>query len=69
MSNFEGEEDKLDAYLDELVRKHKALDELISERFHNHTVTEEVRRLKTQKLWLKDEIYRIQRRLGELNGS
>lgn len=66
MSNYENEKDKLQSHLDELIRKHRELDQEIETRFQNKTVTEEVRRLKTQKLFLKDEIYRIKRRLAEL---
>ena len=66
MSDYENEADKLRAHLDELSRKHRALDSEIEQRFHNKNITEEVRRLKTQKLFLKDEIYRIKRRLTEI---
>lgn len=63
MSNFEDEEDKLGARLDELKKKHRELDILIETKYHNYTVTDEVRKLKTQKLWLKDEIHRIETKL------
>lgn len=66
MSDYNNEPDKLRAHLEELSRKHRALDEEIEQRFHNKNITEEVRRLKTHKLFLKDEIYRIRRRLEEL---
>jgi len=66
MSNYVNETDKLRAHLDELVRKHRTLDEEIESRFHNKNVTEEVRRLKTYKLFLKDEIYRIKRQLEQI---
>jgi hypothetical protein len=66
MSGYENEADKLRAHLDELSRKHRTLDEEIEKRFHNKSINEEVRRLKTHKLFLKDEIYRIKRRLEEL---
>lgn len=66
MSDYENELDKLRAHLDELSRKHRALDEEILERFHNNNINEEARRLKTHKLFLKDEIYRIKRRLTEI---
>lgn len=59
MSNFESEEDKLKAHYDELKRKHRDLDNELEERYNNMTVTEEVRRMKTMKLWLKDEMHRI----------
>jgi len=66
MSNYDDEADKLKAHLVELRRKHKILHDDIEENFKKFTVTEEIRRMKTQKLWLKDEIYRIEKRLLEL---
>ena len=59
MSNYELEEDKLRSHLEELERKHKDLDKEIETRYNNVTVTEEVRRMKTMKLYLKDEMHRI----------
>ena len=59
MSNYENTEDKLRAHYDELKRKHKELDEEIEVKYSNVTVSEEVRRLKTMKLYLKDEMHRI----------
>jgi hypothetical protein len=70
MSNYEHYNDKLTARLEELKRKHRDLDTLIETKYYNHSVTDEVRRLKTQKLWLKDEIHRIETMLlTEINGS
>jgi len=69
MSNYENNNDKLNAHLEQLITKHRKLDEELESRFHNQTITDEVRRLKTQKLWLKDEIHRIQRQLEVINGS
>ena len=66
MSNYADEKDKLRAHLDELERKHRILDQDIEKRFHNMTITDEVRRLKTQKLWLKDEIHRVNLQLVQL---
>ena len=59
MSNYESEEDKLRAHYQELERKHRELDKEIETRYNNITVTEEVRRMKTMKLYLKDEMHRI----------
>ncbi len=59
MSNYDNTEDKLKAHYDELQRKHKELDTELEERYNNMTVTEEVRRMKTMKLYLKDEMHRI----------
>jgi uncharacterized protein YdcH (DUF465 family) len=70
MSNYEDEDDKLDARLEELRRKHKELDTLIETKYYNQNITDEVRRLKTQKLWLKDEIHRIETILStQINGT
>jgi uncharacterized protein YdcH (DUF465 family) len=59
MSNWTETRDKLQAHYDELARKHRELDIEIEERYNNITVTEEVRRMKTMKLYLKDEMHRI----------
>ena len=59
MSNYDSVEDKLRAHYDELKRKHRELDEELETRYNNETVTEEVRRMKTMKLYLKDEMHRI----------
>ena len=59
MSNWETTKDKLLAHYDELKRKHKELDEELEVKYNNMTVTEEVRRMKTMKLYLKDEMHRI----------
>ena len=59
MSNYENDEDKLRAHYDELKRKHRELDIELETKYNNITITEEVRRLKTMKLYLKDEMHRI----------
>ena len=59
MSNWQETKDKLLAHYDELKRKHKELDEEIETKYNNMTVSEDVRRLKTMKLYLKDEMHRI----------
>lgn len=58
----------LETHLEELIKKHRALDEEITELEKHHNVTEEIRKLKTQKLWLKDEIHRIQHQITD-NGN
>lgn len=55
----------LESHYKELVKKHRELDEKISELEKHYNVNEDIRKLKTQKLWLKDEIHRIQ---GDLDG-
>ena len=59
MSNYDEIEDKLRAHYAELERKHKELDTELKTKYNNMTVTDEVRRMKTMKLYLKDEMHRI----------
>jgi len=59
MSNYDNMEDKLRAHYEELARKHKELDTELETKYNNMTITEEVRRMKTMKLYLKDEMHRI----------
>ena len=59
MSNYDNVEDKLRAHYEELKRKHKELDEELETRYNNMTTSDEVRRMKTMKLYLKDEMHRI----------
>jgi uncharacterized protein YdcH (DUF465 family) len=59
MSNYDNVEDKLRAHYEELARKHKELDTELETKYNNMTITEEVRRMKTMKLYLKDEMHRI----------
>lgn len=66
MSNFDDEADKLRAYLEELIRKHRELDTEIEVQYNNMDIIPEVRRLKTMKLYLKDEIHRINSKLEAL---
>lgn len=63
MSNVEHDIDKLKGHLNELERRHKELDSIIETRYNNITASDEVRRMKTMKLWLKDEMYRINQQL------
>jgi hypothetical protein len=64
MSNYnDDDDDRLKAHLEELKRKHRELDDYISVEFNNQNTIPEVYKLKTQKLWLKDEIHRIETKL------
>lgn len=69
MTSVEG----LTAYLAELTKKHRALDEKIIQLEKRLYVDQEVRSLKTQKLFYKDELHRIQNKLDAMengvNGS
>jgi hypothetical protein len=64
MSNYDNEDDKLNSRLIDLKRKHRELDNQIEDMYITNTVSDEIRRLKTQKLWLKDEIHRIETKLN-----
>lgn len=66
MSNYDEVEDKLRAHYEELERKHRELDNELIERYNNQTVTDEVRRMKTMKLYLKDEMHRINSKLIQM---
>jgi len=59
MSNWQETRDKLLAHYEELERKHRELDNELEERYNNQTITDEARRMKTMKLYLKDEMHRI----------
>ena len=59
MSNYENEEDKLRSHYEELNRKHQSLDNEIEASYTDVTKQDEIRRMKTMKLYLKDEMHRI----------
>lgn len=69
MSSLEHEYDKLKTHLAELERRHRELDIEIETRYNNVTVSDEVRKKKTMKLWLKDEIYRITQQLERISAQ
>ena len=66
MSNWGETRDKLQAHYEELVRKHKELDNELITKYNNMTITDEVRRMKTMKLYLKDEMHRINSQLVQM---
>ena len=55
--------ESIQSHLESLTVRHRDLDNEILELERHYSVNEEVRRLKTQKLWLKDEIHRLTRDL------
>ena len=55
--------ESLQSHLESLTIRHRDLDNEILKLEKHDSVTEEIRRLKTQKLWLKDEIHRLKRDL------
>ena len=66
MSNFNLNLDKQTSHLEELKRKHKDLDKQIKECYSAYDNDDNIIRLKTMKLYLKDEIHRIETELGLL---
>ena len=53
-------------YLQELYRKHRELDNEIKVCYSKREDELVINRLKTKKLWFKDEIHRIEKELKEL---
>jgi hypothetical protein len=66
MSNYESEEDKIRNRIIELEKRHRKLDSDIEILYNNITISEEVRRMKTMKLYLKDEIHKLNSKLVQL---
>ena len=66
MSNFTAKHEKYAIYLQELYKKHRTLDKEIIQGYKNRMSDQEVVVLKTKKLWFKDEIHRIERKLVKL---
>ena len=66
MSNYTDKHDKLATHLQELYKRHRSLDEEIKVLYNQFVENHELNLLKTKKLWLKDEIYRIERELKAL---
>jgi len=52
-------------YLQTLYKKHKDLDEEIKRMYNKYTSDEIINRKKTEKLWLKDEIHRVEEKIGQ----
>tara|TARA_B000000609_G_C24044337_1_gene277721 strand:+ start:235 stop:423 length:189 start_codon:yes stop_codon:yes gene_type:complete len=51
-------------YLESLYQKHRALDDEIKMLYNKFASDDLINRKKTQKLWLKDEIYRLENEAG-----
>lgn len=66
MSNYTDQHDKLVVHLKELYAKHRSLDEEIKELYNHFERDEVINRKKTQKLWIKDEIHRLETELKAL---
>lgn len=68
MSNYIDSYDKITTHLAELYRKHRALDDEIKIMYSKWEDEGLINRKKTQKLWLKDEIHRLETELKENHG-
>ena len=66
MSNYTEQHDKLAVHLQELYKKHRSLDEEIKMLYNKFESEQILNRMKTQKLWLKDEIHRLETELKQL---
>jgi hypothetical protein len=66
MSDYTDQHDKLAVHLQELYKRHRTLDEKIKVLYNSFVDDHEINVLKTKKLWLKDEIYRIETELKAL---
>jgi hypothetical protein len=66
MSNYTDEHDKLAVHLQELYKKHRELDDEVKLLYTTFANDEIINRKKTQKLWIKDEIHRLETQLKAL---
>jgi hypothetical protein len=66
MSNYTEAHDKLAIYLQELYVKHRSLDDEVKMLYNTFASDEIINRKKTQKLWIKDEMHRIETQLKDL---
>lgn len=66
MSNYSENRDKIVTQLETLYKRHRELDDKIINRYNKFATDTEINMLKTKKLWFKDEIYRLEKRLNDL---
>jgi len=66
MSDYTDQHDKLAVHLQELYKRHRTLDEKIKMLYNSFVDDHEINVLKTKKLWLKDEIHRLETELKAL---
>jgi hypothetical protein len=66
MSNYTDEHNKLAVHLQELYKKHRELDDEVKLLYTTFANDEIINRKKTQKLWIKDEIHRLETQLKAL---
>lgn len=67
MSNYTDQHDKLAVHLQELYKRHRTLDDEIKVLYTKFIEDHELNLLKTKKLWLKDEIHRLESELKALD--
>ena len=66
MSKLTEKHNKIAVHLQELYKKHRALDDEPKTLYSKFEREENINRLKTKKLWFKDEIHRLERELKAL---
>ena len=66
MSNFTEKHNKLAHRLQELYSRHRELDDEIKDMYNKWADDADINRKKTQKLWLKDEMHRLETELKAL---
>jgi uncharacterized protein YdcH (DUF465 family) len=59
----------MQARLEKLKLSHKSLDKKVLKLYNSYTTNEELYKLKTMKLFIKDEIYRIEKLLEDQHGK
>ena len=66
MSNYNERKDKIEVHLTELYTRHRSLDVEIKQMYNQWERDDLIQRKKTAKLWLKDEIHRLESELKAL---
>jgi len=66
MTNFENRKNELQRQLTNLEKIHRELDIFIESCYNNAYIYDNIRKMKITKLRLKDEIYRINEKLTQL---
>jgi hypothetical protein len=61
--------EEMQARLEKLRENHKSLDKKVTKLYNSYTARDELYRMKTMKLWLKDEINRIETKLKGQDGK
>lgn len=61
--------EQMQARLEKLRENHKSLDKKVTKLYNSYTARDELYRMKTMKLWLKDEINRIETKLKGQDGK